>query len=389
LTMRKVYLDNNATTPLDPEVFEVMRNAYLEDFGNPSSIHAYGQKARAALENARRDVAALIGAEAREIVFTSGGTEADNTAVRGVAYALRSRGDHIITSSIEHPAILRTCEQLEKEGFRVSYLPVGRDGLLDPDEVKKHIEAKTILISIMHVNNETGSVQPIESIASLAKEMDVLFHTDAVQSVGKLEVDVKKLNVDLLSLSSHKFHGPKGVGALYLRRGVLLAPLLLGGSHERSRRAGTENVPGALGLAAACGLARKHLADFGSRVCGLRDRLEQEVLRSIPQTTVNGSVERRAPHVSNLSFRHLEGEALLIALDFQGVAVSTGAACSSGSLQPSHVLKAMGQAPDLIHGSVRFSFSRATSAEDLDYVLDVLKSTVTRMREMSPHYREG
>jgi cysteine desulfurase len=387
--MRKVYLDNNATTPLDPEVFDAMRAAYLEDFGNASSIHAYGQKSRAALENARRDVAALIGAEPREIVFTSGGTEADNAAVRGVAYALRPRGDHIITSSIEHPAILRTCEQLEKEGFRVSYLRVGRDGLVDPDEVKRHIEERTILISIMHVNNETGGIQPIEAIGKLARERDIPFHTDAVQAVGKLELDVGKLNVDLLSLSGHKFHGPKGMGALYLRRGVRFQPLLLGGSHERSRRAGTENVPGAVGLAAACRLAQRDLTDFATRVPGLRDRLEQEILKSIPQTTVNGSVGNRAPHVSNMSFRHLEGEALLIALDFQGIAVSTGAACSSGSLQPSHVLKAMRQSPELIHGSVRFSFSRMTSDEDVDYVLEVLKTTVARMREMSPHYREG
>jgi cysteine desulfurase len=386
--MRKVYLDNNATTPLDPEVFEAMRAAYLEDFGNPSSIHAYGQKARGALENARREVAALIGAEAREIVFTSGGTEADNTALRGAACMLRSKGDHIITSAIEHPAILRTCEQLEKEGFRVSYIRVGRDGLVDPDDVKAHVESKTILISIMHVNNETGAIQPIESIGSMARERDIPFHSDAVQSAGKLELDVKKLNVDLLSLSGHKFHGPKGMGALYLRRGVRFQPLLLGGSHERSRRAGTENVPGAAGLAAACRLAQRHLADFGTRVRGLRDRLEQEVLRAIPQTTVNGSVDRRAPHVSNLSFRYLEGEALLIALDFQGIAVSTGAACSSGSLQPSHVLKAMGQAPELIHGSVRFSFSRMLNEEDVDYVVEVLSTTVARMREMSPHYRE-
>lgn len=385
--MRRVYFDNNATTAVDPQVFETMKPFFLEDFGNASSIHAFGQRARAVLEEARRQVADLIGAQPQEIVFTSGGTESDNTALRGVASYLRERGNHIITTAIEHPAILRTCEQLEKEGFEVTYVPAGKNGVVKLDVLESAIKDQTILLSVMYVNNETGTIQPLARIAELARSRKIVFHTDAVQAVGKIPVDVKELGVDLLSLSSHKLHGPKGIGALYVRRGVRFNPLLLGGPHERSRRAGTENVPGVIGLGKACELARQNLSDFDTRVRGLRDRLEKTVLEKIPDSSVNGSLTERAPHVTNLSFRGTEGEALLISLDFQGIAVSTGSACSSGSLEPSHVLRALGIPSDLIHGSIRFSLSRMNTEEDVDYVLDVLPKTIARMREMSPLYR--
>ncbi|RPI23961.1 MAG: cysteine desulfurase NifS [Acidobacteria bacterium] len=386
--MRRVYFDNNATTPVDPLVLEAMKPFFLEDFGNASSIHGFGQRARAAMEQARRQVADLIGAQSQEIVFTSGGTESDNTALRGLAPYLRDRGNHIVTSSIEHPAILRTCEQLEKEGFEVTYVPAGKDGAIRLDVLEAAIKDRTILISIMYVNNETGTIQPLGRISELARSRKILLHTDAVQAVGKIPVDVKKLNVDLLSLSAHKLHGPKGIGVLYVRRGVRFNPLFLGGPHERNRRAGTENVPGIVGLGTACELAKQGLEDFEKRVRGLRDRLENTVLEQIPDSSVNGSRTERAPHVTNLSFRGTEGEALLISLDFQGIAVSTGSACSSGSLEPSHVLRAIGVPSDLIHGSIRFSLSRMNTTEDVDYLLEVLPKTVGRMREMSPLYKE-
>ncbi|MGH9339363.1 MAG: cysteine desulfurase NifS [Acidobacteriota bacterium] len=387
--IRQVYLDNNATTRLDPQVLEAMKPFYLEDFGNASSIHTLGQKARAAVEEARRQVADLIGAQPREIVFTSGGTESDNMAIRGVATHNRSRGNHIITSTVEHPAILRTCEQLEKEGFRVTYIPVQKDGVIRLDQLKDALDDQTILISIMHANNEVGTIQPIQEIAALAQERKIAFHTDAVQSTGKIPLDVEELGIDLLTLSGHKIHGPKGTGALYVRRGVRMNPLLFGGSHERHRRAGTENVPGIVGLGKACDVARHGLDDFGTRMRELRDRLENGILSRIPETYVNGNREQRMPHVTNISFRYLEGEALLISLDFSGIAVSTGAACSSGSLEPSHVLTAIGLSSVLAHGSIRFSLSRMTTEEDIDYVLETLPATVERMREMSPLYREG
>lgn len=386
--MRRVYFDNNATTAVDPRVLDAMKPFFLEDFGNASSIHAYGQKARAVVEEARRQVADVIGAQPQEIVFTSGGTESDNTALRGIAGYLRDRGNHIVTTAIEHPAILRTCEQLAKEGFEVTYVPAGKDGLIKLDILETALSERTILISVMYVNNETGTIQPLARIAELARSRKIVLHTDAVQAVGKIPVDVQQLGVDLLSLSSHKLHGPKGIGALYVRRGVRFNSLLVGGPHERSRRAGTENVPGIVGLGKACELARQGLGDFDTRVRGLRDRLENTVLEKIPDSSVNGSRTERAPHVTNLSFRGTEGEALLISLDFQGIAVSTGSACSSGSLEPSHVLRALGIPSDLIHGSIRFSLSRMNTEDDVDYVLDALPKTIARIREMSPLYRE-
>ncbi|MEE8348312.1 MAG: cysteine desulfurase NifS [Acidobacteriota bacterium] len=385
--MRQVYLDNNATTLIDPAVFEAMIPFYLEDYGNASSIHTLGQKARSAVENARAQVADLIGAEIGEIVFTSGGTESDNTALRGVAMALRSKGRHIITTTIEHSAILHTCRQLEEEGFRVSYLPVDRQGHLSLDRLGEEITEDTVLISVMHANNEIGVIEPMKKMAMLARERGVLLHTDAVQTVGKIDLDVGELGVDLLSLSAHKFHGPKGVGALYLRGDVAMFPLLHGGAHERSRRAGTLNVPGIVGLGKTCEVAKASLADFTCRVGRLRDRLEKGVIEGIADTCVNGSTTDRVPHLSNISFRGIEGEALLIALDFQGVAVSTGSACSSGMIEPSHVLTALGGDRSLHKSAIRFSLSRMSNDGDIDYVLDVLPGTVQRIRRVSPIYR--
>jgi cysteine desulfurase len=389
ISVRQVYLDNNATTLMDPAVFEAMKPYYLEDYGNPSSIHALGQKARSAVEDARSQVADLMGAETSAIVFTSGGTESDNTALRGVATALRSKGSHIITTSIEHSAILHSCRQLEEEGFRVSYLSVDRQGLLPLDRLREAIAEDTILISVMHANNEIGVIEPVREMAALARERGVFFHTDAVQTVGKIALEVGDLGVDLLSLSAHKFHGPKGVGALYVRGDVKMLPLIRGGSQERSRRAGTLNVPGIVGLGKTCEVAKRSLEDFGNRVRGLRDKLEKGIVEGISDTVVNGSTTERVPHLSNISFRGIEGEALLIALDFQGVAVSTGSACSSGTIDPSHVLTALGGERSLHKSAIRFSLSRMNNDEDIDYVLDILPEMVQKMRRVSPVYRTG
>ena len=387
--MRRVYLDNNATTRVDPLVLEAVMPHFLEDFGNASSIHEYGQKARASIEEARRHVARLIEAEPKEVVFTSGGTESDNTAIRGVCGFHRSRGNHIVTTTVEHPAILRSCEQLESEGFRVTYVPVDRDGLIQMEQLREAVDDQTILISVMHANNEIGTIQPVEEISQIAREREVVFHTDAVQSVGKIPLEVGRLGVGLLSLSGHKLHAPKGVGALYVRQGVSMDALLHGGSHERNRRGGTENVPGVVGLGKACELGQLGLDDFDLRVRKLRDKLETGIIEAVPDTIVNGSVNSRMPHVSNISFQGIEGEALLISLDLQGIAVSTGAACASGSLEPSHVLRAMKISSSRVDSAIRFSLSRMNSDEDIDYALKVVPKTVERMRELSPLYREG
>ncbi len=381
--MRRVYLDNNATTPVAEEVYRQMQPYFCQSFGNAASIHGFGQEARAAIEVARQEVADLIGAQTGEIVFTGGGTEADNTVVRGVAAAQGGRGGHIITSTIEHPAVLAPCAELERAGFRVTRIPVDAQGQIDLTQLEAAIDAQTVLISLIHGNNEVGSIQRLERVAEIAGRHGVLFHTDAVQTVGKIPVDVRKLGVDLLSLSAHKLHGPKGVGALFVRNGLELAPLLLGGSHERGRRAGTENVAGAVGLGAACRLARASLEEFSRRVGNLRDRLENGLLQKLPGLEVNGSRRRRLPHVSNLSFEGLEGEALLIALDFKGIAVSTGAACASGSMEPSHVLLAMKLPRSRVQSALRFSLSRLTQDDDIDYVLEAVPEVVNRMRRMS------
>ncbi len=382
-SMRKVYLDNNATSPVDPAVVEEMTPYFVEDFGNASSIHTFGQRARAATEEARGRVARVLGTKPGEIVFTSGGTESDNTAVRGVACQLRSRGNHIVTTQVEHPAVLSTCKSLENEGFRVTYLGVDREGRVSLSDLEQAISPETVLISVMHANNEVGSIHPIGQIGEMARSRGIVFHTDAVQSVGKIPFGVDELQIDLLSISSHKLHGPKGVGALYVRSDVPMTPLMLGGSHERRRRAGTENVPGIVGLGKAMQIAQDRMEDFNQRVQALRDRLETGILGTIPDTVVNGGTGRRMPHVSNISFLGLEGEALLIALDFQGIAVSTGAACSSGSLQPSHVLQAMHLERSRIQAAIRFSLSRMSTQEDVDYVLETLPQTVQRMRDTS------
>ncbi|MEK6324086.1 MAG: cysteine desulfurase NifS [Acidobacteriota bacterium] len=386
----KVYLDNSATTAMMPEVIESMLPYFSEEMGNAQSVHSFGQRAKAAVERARRQVAAFINAAPAEVVFVSGGTEADNLAIRGIAEARRDHGRHIITTQIEHPAVLATCKALEGSGFRVTYLPVSRKGLVSVDDVRQAISDDTILISVMFANNETGTIQPIEEIAGVVAEvrargLDHLhLHTDAVQAAGKVQVDVKRLGVDLLSLSGHKIHGPKGIGALYVRKGTRLAKLLYGGHHERDRRAGTENVPGIVGLGRAADLARTQLDDRVSRMRELRDYLEQEVTSRFPDVQVNGDRQQRVPNVSNMSFDGVDGESLLIALDLNGIAVSTGSACASGSLEPSHVLQALGLTRAEVRGSLRFSLGAYTTREEIDYAASVLAETVARLREMVP-----
>jgi len=380
--MQRVYLDSNATTPLLPEVFEAMRPYYLEQFGNASSIHHHGQHARAAVERARESVAKLLGCRAAEIVFTSGGTEADNLAIFGLA---RPR-DHVITTQIEHHAVLNACKRLEQRGFEVTYLPVDGQGLIDPDDLKRALRPNTKLISIMMANNETGVLQPVEEIGRMAAEADIFFHTDAVQAAGKVPIEVSKIGCDLLSISGHKFHGPQGTGAMYVRRGTLIEPLFFGGNHERQRRAGTENLPGIIGLGRAAEIAVKGFVDGSvSRIAELRDRLESTLLQ-IDAAAVNSGGASRVPNTSNIYFDHIEGEAMVIALDLKGLAVSTGAACSSGAIEPSHVLTAMGLPPERARASIRFSLGKQNTVEDVDFALSIIPSTIARLRELSPTY---
>ena len=381
--MRRVYLDNNATTPVLPEVFEAMRPYFAEQFGNASSIHHHGQETRAAVERARESVAALLGCRASEIVFTSGGTEGDNFAISGLARA----GDHIISSTIEHHAVLNSCKHLEAMGCELTYVPVDSRGLVDPDDVRRALRSNTKLITIMMANNETGVLQPVEEFGKIAAEADVYFHTDAVQAAGKVPVDVKRIGCDLLSISGHKLHAPQGVGALYVRKGTILEPMFYGGSHERSRRAGTENVPGIIGLGKATELAREALerGDL-AQMSAMRDRIEQKILSEVEATGVNGEGAPRVPNTTNIHFDYIEGEALVIALDLKGLAVSTGAACSSGAIEPSHVLTAMGLPPEVARASLRFSLGKQNTAEDVQFALDLLPQTVARLRELSPVY---
>ncbi|HYP29776.1 MAG TPA: cysteine desulfurase family protein [Blastocatellia bacterium] len=385
-----IYLDNSATTATAPEVIDAMLPYFSEESGNAQSVHSFGQRAKAAVEYARRQVASLINAAPGEVVFVSGGTEADNLAIRGIAEAHREHGRHIITSKIEHPAVLATCEALEAMGYRLTYLPVSGSGLVAVEDVASAISDDTILVTIMHANNETGSVQPVEEVAELvararASGMDHLhFHTDAVQSVGKITVDVKRMGVDLLSLSGHKFHGPKGIGALYVRKGTRLGKLFYGGHHERDRRPGTENVPGIVGLGRASELAREQFGERSARLRELRDYFEREAIGRIPGVLINGDAGRRVPNVSNLSFHGVDGESLLIALDLKGIAVSTGSACASGSLEPSHVLTALGLTRERVRGSLRLSLGAYTTREEIDYALGVLEETVAKLREMLP-----
>jgi cysteine desulfurase len=387
--VRRVYLDNNATTPLAPEVFEAMKPYLLEDFGNASSIHWYGQRAKNAVERARQQVAKLLNARPSEVIFMSGGTESDNASIFGIVQAARPATPHIITTGIEHHAVLNTAQALERRGVSVTYVGVGASGVVDPEEVKRAIRPETVLISIMHANNEIGTIQPLEEIGGIAREHDVYFHTDAVQSVGKIPVDVEKLGVDLLSLSAHKFNGPKGVGATYIRKGTILKPLLYGGHHERDRRPGTENVPGIVGLGMAAELALAHLEETVQRVAGLRDRLERGILERVPQVSVNGDPGRRLPTTSNLCFDYVEGEGFVIAMDLRGIACSTGAACSSGSVEPSHVLSAIGRTPEQARSSIRLSLGRYNTAEEIDATLETLPAVVERLRSVSPRWGLG
>jgi cysteine desulfurase len=385
--MRRVYLDNNATTPVLPEVLEAMRPYFGERFGNASSIHHHGQETRAAVERARESVAALLGCRASEVVFTSGGTEADNLAVFGVTQP----GDHVITSTVEHHAVLNACKRSAATGWEVTYIPVDGCGLVDRADVKRAIRPNTKLITIMFANNETGVVQPVAEIGKIAAEAGIYFHTDGVQAAGKIPIDVNEIGCHLLTISGHKFHGPQGVGALYVRKGTLLEPMLYGGSHERSRRAGTENVPGIVGLGkaaelASAGFERGNDRDDGradQKMAAARDRLERELLK-IEATGLNGEGAPRVPNTTNIYFDGIEGEALVIALDLKGLAVSTGAACSSGAIEPSHVLIAMGLRPDRAKASIRFSLGKQNTPEDVEFALGLIPRAVARLRELSP-----
>jgi len=382
--MRRIYLDYNATTPLHAEVLEAMLPYYKNVFGNASTIYSFGQEARKAIDDAREALACLIGAEPKEIIFTSGGTEADNLALKGVASALTGKGGHIITSSIEHHAVLFTCKYLEKMGKKITYLPVDKYGWLDPERVKETITNETVLISIIHANNEIGTIEPITEIGKIARACGVYFHTDAVQTVGKIPINVNELGIDLLSLSAHKFYGPKGVGALYIRKGTKIHPLIHGGEQERKRRAGTENVPCIAGLGEAAKIASKEMKQEYSHVKKLRDRLENKIKDNIDYIRFNGHPRERLPNTSNISFEFIEGESLILNLDLKGIAASTGSACASGSLEPSHVLSAIGVPPAIAQGSIRFSLGRDNQKEDIDYTVENLVEIVGRLREMSP-----
>jgi cysteine desulfurase len=383
--MPRIYLDNNATTPVLPEVLEAMRPYFGEHFGNPSSIHHYGQETRAAVERARDAVASLLGCRPSEIVFTSGGTEGDNLAIVG----LTSAGDHIITSGIEHHAVLLTCKHLEETGCEVTYVPVDGRGMVDPNDVQRALRPNTTLISIMMANNETGVLQPVDEIGKVAADANVYFHTDAVQAAGKISIDVNRIGCDALSISGHKMHAPQGVGALYVRQGTHLDPLFYGGRHERSRRAGTENVPGIVALGKAAELAMQGFERGDDKtMSALRDRLQRGILAQVEEAGVNGDGTRRVPNTSNIHFDHIEGESMVIALDLKGLAVSTGAACASGAIEPSHVLLAMGLRADQARSSIRFSLGKQNTTEDIDIALALVPETVARLRELSPAYRK-
>jgi len=379
-----IYFDHNATTPVDPAVVEAVTAALKDDFGNPSSVHQVGQRAKSIVDEARTSVATLVNGEASEIVFTSGGTEADNFAIRGVAEAHEPTGRrHLIASAIEHEAVLNTLRALARRGWRTTLVRVDQSGIMSADALRETIADDTALVSVMHANNEIGTLQPIAELAAIAHERGALFHTDAVQSVAKIPVDARALGVDLLSLSGHKFYGPKGVGALWIKRGTRLGPLLTGGRHERNRRAGTENVPGIVGLGVAAALASKKLAAEGSRVAALRDRLEASVLKAVPRTQVNGARTPRVPNTTNISFDGIEAESLLIALDLEGIAVSTGSACSSGTLEPSHVLKAMGFPPHRAQNSIRFSLGATNTEAEIEFLIERLPRIVEKLRSLT------
>ncbi len=382
--MERIYLDYAATTPTHPEVVKAMLPYFTEVFGNPSGIYSCGQEAKGAIEEARVKVANFIGAQGEEIVFTSGGTEADNFALKGIAYANESKGNHIISTSIEHHAVLESCKSLEKRGFSITYLPVDENGLVDPDDVKRAITDKTILISVMHANNEIGTIEPIAEIGRVAREAGVYFHTDAVQVVGHLPVEVNKLGVDLLAMSAHKFYGPKGVGALYIRKGTKLVSFMHGGGQERRRRASTENVPGIVGLGKAVELARQEMTGEAERLTYLRDKLSKGIRERSDHIRFNGHPQKRLPNTVNVSIDFVEGESMCLNLDLEGICVSTGSACSSATLEPSHVLLALGFPPEQAHGSLRITLGRWTTEEAVERVLEVLPPAIAKLRAMSP-----
>jgi cysteine desulfurase len=385
--MRRIYLDYAATTPTHPRVVEAMVPFFSENFGNPSSVHFFGQQAKKAITKAREEIAALIHCTPEEIIFTGGGTEADNFALRGIAWANREKGNHIITTSIEHHAVLETCRWLEKHGFRVTYLPVDEMGLVDPKTVEEAITNETILISVMHANNEIGTIQPIKEIGEVAVKSGIPFHTDAVQTVGHLEINLKELKVDLLSSSAHKLYGPKGVGFLYIRKGTKIQAFLRGGEQERRLRASTENVPGIVGFGEAAKIARQEREKEEIRLKKLREKLITGISEKIEESKLNGHPTQRLPNNVNFSIKYVEGESMLLNLDLEGIAASTGSACSSSTLEPSHVLLALGLSHEMAHSSLRLTLGRGTTEEDIEYVLEVLPKIVTRLREMSPLWK--
>ncbi len=384
--MKRVYMDNAATTALRRDVLDAMMPYLTDIYGNPSSLHYFGQEAHKAVENARHQVASALNAEDNEIIFTGCGTEADNMALKGIAEKYQSKGKHIITSSVEHHAILHTCEYLEKHGFEVTYLPVDEYGMVKAEQVRDAIRSDTILVSIMFANNEVGTIMPIKEIGAVCREKGVFFHTDAVQAVGHVAIDVKAMNIDLLSLSAHKLHGPKGVGALYIRKGIVVPPLLHGGAQERRKRAGTENVAGIVGLGKAIEIACSDIEGTAKRMCYLRDKLINGIEASIPEVKLNGHRTERLPSNVNFSIKYIEGESILLMLDINGIAASSGSACTSGSLDPSHVLLAMGMPHETAHGSLRLTLGDDTTEDDIDYVLEVLPEIVVKLRKMSPLY---
>ncbi|MFC2044611.1 cysteine desulfurase NifS [Chloroflexota bacterium] len=387
--MKRIYLDYAATTPLHSEVVKVMLPYFTDAFGNPSTIYSYGQEAKGAVEAARVKVASLVGAGEEEIVFTSGGTEADNFALRSVAFANKGKGNHIITSSIEHHAVIETGKFLQRRGFSITYLPVDENGLVDPDDVRKSITTETILVSVMHANNEVGTIEPIAEIGKVAKEAEIYFHTDAVQTLGHIPVNVNELEVDLLSMSAHKLYGPKGTGALYIKKGTKLPSFMYGGDQEKGWRAGTENVPGIVGFGKAVELAQQEIGEEAKRLTHLRDQLTKGVLERIDHTRCNGHPTKKLPNNVNISFDFVEGESILLNLDLDGICVSTGSACNSSSLEPSHVLMAMGLSHEQARGSLRFSLGKWTTQEDIEQVLEILPKVVARLRVMSPLFKSG
>jgi cysteine desulfurase len=387
--MRNVYLDHNATTPVHPEVFEAMKPYFVDKFGNASSIYSIGREAKAALEDSRERSAAILGCKPTEIYFTSGGTESDNFAIKGVAFANRKKGQHIVTSPIEHHAVMRSCEFLEKEGFEITTLPVDSDGIVDPDELKKAIRKNTILVTIMYANNETGIVQELPALVKAAHDNGVIFHTDAVQATGKIPYKIPQLDCDLLSISAHKLYGPKGVGILYIKSGIKIQPWNEGGGHERGKRAGTESVANAVAITKTLEIAYRDMDKENARLLAMTNKFLSLVREKIPDIHLNGSLTKRVPNTLNISFRAIEGESVILSLDMNGIAVSSGSACTSGAMDPSHVLLAMGIKPDLAHGSIRFSFGRANKEDDIEYTVEILAREVERLRKISPLYSQS